>query len=582
MPSSPPSHRFPRKKSTGIISACTGIPEGEMTAGLFALCARRPTCHLPSTINLNAKTEAVMYKKIHTILEMPVDRRLVLKGLTASLAAGIAAGPLSIAKAAEAVDASGGLIDLTASAAVDHIRNGELHAEKYSEALIAQYHAHENLNTVTYIDTARLLESARAVDKARARGKKLGRLAGLPIMLKDNFNTVGFPTTAGSPFLKGYRPKTNAKLADILFNNGAILFAKANMHELAMGTTSSNQTFGFVKNPYDLSRIPGGSSGGTAVALAARIIPLGFGTDTSGSCRMPAHFCGVAGFRPSNPKTNNPYPVEGIVPNVLDFDVPGPLARNVKDIALVHTAITNAAAIAPASLQGLRIGLPKAYFWESMDPTVAAVMQASLDKLRSAGVVLVDIDLSDIVQASLPVIAILNVEGKRTDLAAFLAKNYPSVTIREALNGIASKTIRSRIQAALDQPAPPEVVRRARATMEDLGLRYRATLAANGVTAILFPTVPLPAPLLPTDGDALPAQIDIDGRIYSSSVILQNAIIGPLYRAPCLSIPAGLTSDGLPVGLELDGVPGGDRNVLGMGMAIETVLGPLPPPTFRA
>ncbi|HEY4318267.1 MAG TPA: amidase family protein [Herbaspirillum sp.] len=520
-----------------------------------------------------------MHKKIHTILDLPIDRRTVLKGLAASLATGIAGTTLSMARAA---DTSRALTDLSACDAVDHIRNGSLRAENYAEALIAQYHAHEDLNTVTYIDATRVLENARAVDKARAHGKKLGRLAGLPIMLKDNFNTVGFATSAGSPFLKGYRPKTNARLADVLFHNGAILFAKANMHELAMGTTSSNPTFGYVKNPYDLSRIPGGSSGGTAAALAARIIPLGFGTDTSGSCRMPAHFCGVAGFRPSNPKTNNPYSTDGIVPNVLDFDVPGPLARNVRDIALVHSAITNTATIAPTPLKGLRIGVPKAYFWDAMDPTVAAVMQASMDKLRSAGVVLVDIDLSTIVKASLPVIAILNVEGKRTDLAGFLAKNYPRFTIREALDGIASKTIRSRIQAALDRPAPQETVLRARASMEELGLRYRATLHANGVSAIIFPTVPLPAPLLPTDGDALAAQVDIDGRTYPSAVILQNAIIGPLYRAPCLSIPAGLTSDGLPVGIELDGVPGGDRNLLGIGIAIETTLGELPPPTFRS
>ena len=139
-------------------------------------------------------------------------------------------------------------------------------------------------------------------------------LAGLPMMLKDNINTVGFPTTAGTAFLKDYRPKTNAPLADILFKQGAILFAKSNMHELALGSTSANPTFGYVKNPYDLSRIPGGSSGGTAAAVAARIVPAGLGSDTTGSIRMPSHFCGIAGLRPSNPKTNKPYPVEGIVP----------------------------------------------------------------------------------------------------------------------------------------------------------------------------------------------------------------------------------------------------------------------------
>jgi indoleacetamide hydrolase len=278
----------------------------------------------------------------------------------------------------------------------------------------------------------------------------------------------------------------------------------------------------------------------------------------------------------SNPKTNNPYPVEGIVPNVLDFDVPGPLARNVVDIALVHTAITGERATAPKQLRGLRIGLPKAYFWNSMDPTVAVVMQAALDKLRSAGVELVEIDLSALVKGSLPVISFLNVEGKRIDLAGFLAQNYPSTSFQQAVAGIASKTIQSRIQAALDHPAPSEAVRQARATMEKLGLHYRALLQANDVAAIIFPTVPLPAPLLPTNGDA----VDIDGRKYPASVILQNSIICPLYRAPGLSIPAGLTSDGLPVGIEIDGLPGQDRALLSLGIAVESVLGPQAAPTY--
>jgi Asp-tRNA(Asn)/Glu-tRNA(Gln) amidotransferase A subunit family amidase len=203
---------------------------------------------------------------------------------------------------------------------------------------------------LSYVDEARLLEDAREIDRVRATGAQLGPLAGLPIILKDNINTVGFPTTAGTPFLKGYRPKTDAPLADMLFKEGAILFAKSNMHELAAGGTSANPTFGYVKNPYDLSHIPGGSSGGTAAALAARIVPLGIGTDTGGSVRGPAHYCGIAGLRPSNPRTNKPYPVEGIVPRALAFDVPGPMARNVADVALVHSAITHQVELTPVEI----------------------------------------------------------------------------------------------------------------------------------------------------------------------------------------------------------------------------------------
>jgi Asp-tRNA(Asn)/Glu-tRNA(Gln) amidotransferase A subunit family amidase len=171
----------------------------------------------------------------------------------------------------------------------------------------------------------------------------------------------------------------------MLFKQGAILFAKSNMHELAAGGTSANPTFGYVKNPYDLSDIPGGSSGGTAAALAARIVPLGIGTDTGGSVRGPAHYCGIAGLRPSNPRTNKPYPVEGIVPRALAFDVPGPMARNVADVALVHSAITHQAELTPADLRGVRIGVPRNYYWENLDGEVARIMETSLDKLRGGG-----------------------------------------------------------------------------------------------------------------------------------------------------------------------------------------------------
>jgi Asp-tRNA(Asn)/Glu-tRNA(Gln) amidotransferase A subunit family amidase len=126
--------------------------------------------------------------------------------------------------------------------------------------------------------------------RRQGRGDDQTQPPRLPIILKDNINTVGFPTTAGTPFLKGYRPKTNAPLAEMLFKQGAILFAKSNMHELALGGTSANPTFGYVKNHYDLSHIPGSSSGGTAAAIAARIVPLGIGSDTAGSIRIPAHF----------------------------------------------------------------------------------------------------------------------------------------------------------------------------------------------------------------------------------------------------------------------------------------------------
>jgi indoleacetamide hydrolase len=180
-----------------------------------------------------------------------LDRRTVLR-----VAAGASAAvmvPRAVSGAALANNNE--IVALSARAAADYIRRGDLSAERYAQAQLERYKAHTNLNAVAHIDEAKLLQDAREVDRARLRGALLGPLAGLPIILKDNINTVGFPTTAGTPFLRGYRPRTNAPLVDILFKQGAILFAKSNMHELAVGGTSANPTFGFVKNPYCCSNL---------------------------------------------------------------------------------------------------------------------------------------------------------------------------------------------------------------------------------------------------------------------------------------------------------------------------------------
>ena len=507
-----------------------------------------------------------------------LDRRDLLK-----LAAGASAFAVAAeASASAAAPANNGeIVALSARAAAEHIRRGELSAERYAQALLAQYKAHTNLNAVVYIDEAKLGEDAREVDRARARGAQLPSLAGLPIILKDNINTVGFPTTAGTSFLKDYHPKTNAPLADTLFKQGAILFAKSNMHELALGGTSANPTFGFVKNPYDLARIPGGSSGGTAAALAARIVPIGIGSDTTGSVRMPSHFCGIAGLRPSNPKTNKPYPIDGIVPLQLAFDAPGPMARSVADVALVHAAVTRGPELSAADLRGARIGVPRGYYWETLDPGVAKVMDGALAKLRDAGAVFVDVDFGDLVKAAVAARAVLRRENFRVDFAEFLAQEYPVITMKDAIAKIASKRVRALEEDARDNPPPREEVAKALAALDTLGPQYADAFGRENIVAIAHPTVAVPAPPLPTDGDAVPNPFELNGRQYPDTVITRNAQPGPACRAPGLSIPAGLTPDGLPAGLEIDGLPGGDDQLLRLGMAIEAVLGPLPPPTFR-
>src|SRR5471032_1668610 len=175
-----------------------------------------------------------------------------------------------------------------------------------------------------------VLEAARAADRARAKGAKLGALHGLPIPLKDSINSADLPTTAGTAALRNFRPAANAPILQALLSEGAILLGKTNLHELGLGVTSNNTTFGACRNPYDPSRSPGGSSGGSAVAVSVRMAPLAVGEDTTCSIRVPAALCGIAGLRPSTGR----YPAVGVMPIAPRLDSLGPMARSVEDLIL--------------------------------------------------------------------------------------------------------------------------------------------------------------------------------------------------------------------------------------------------------
>ena len=216
------------------------------------------------------------------------------------------------------------LVELTATQAVAAMKAGDITAEAYAAALLVRADSLKFLNALISQDTDQVLEAARSADQLRAAGGELRPLHGLPLLLKDNINTAALATTAGTPGLRNNRPRHDAPVAAALFRAGGILFGKANMHELALGATSNNSAFGAVQNPYDPSKIPGGSSGGNASAVAARIVPAGLGTDTGGSVRIPAALCGVAGFRP----TTGRYPSRGtMLPPTMGWDRARALCR---------------------------------------------------------------------------------------------------------------------------------------------------------------------------------------------------------------------------------------------------------------
>src|SRR6266404_427027 len=226
------------------------------------------------------------------------------------------------------------LFELGARRAADAVRNGEQTAEALAEALLARCAA-SPLNAFISLAADRLRAAARAADQRRRRGERLGPLHGVPLALKDNIDTADFPTTGGTPALAAHRPKRNAPIVQHLLDAGAIVLGKTNLQELAFGPTNNNAAFGPARNPYDPTRIPGGSSGGSAAAVAARLAPAALGTDTGGSIRQPAAMCGISGIKPTYGVVSR----YGMIAYASSLDQCGPMAKSAADLAMLLNVV---------------------------------------------------------------------------------------------------------------------------------------------------------------------------------------------------------------------------------------------------
>lgn len=277
--------------------------------------------------------------------------------------------------------------------AVEALQEFRSHSDKMN-SLINAY--------VKFDDTAK--QRAEQVDKDIAAGKEVGPLAGVPISMKDMFCTKGIETTAASKILKGFIPPYSATVVNRLESAGAVIFAKNNQDEFAMGSSSENSIHGVCKNPWDLQRVPGGSSGGSSAAVAARMSPISFGTDTGGSIRQPASFCGVVGAKPTYGRVSR----YGIVSFASSLDQAGPFTNNVADCALAteivsgkcgHDNTTSTRAVPhwhkalSSDVKGMKIGLPKEYFGEGLGPDTSKVVQNAIEVLKSQGAEVVHVDL---------------------------------------------------------------------------------------------------------------------------------------------------------------------------------------------
>jgi indoleacetamide hydrolase len=470
------------------------------------------------------------------------------------------------------------ILHLGAAQVLQSLRAGEFSAEQYVAAVLRRLSACAQLNLTTWTFEQRILAQARAVDLARGRDDRRAPLAGLPILVKDNIDTAGVPTSAGTPALCNNYPRHHAPVVQRLLDQGALLLAKTNMHELASGATSSNPHFGPVRNPWAADRIAGGSSGGSAAALAALVGTVSLGTDTAGSVRIPASFCGVVGMRPSSVGPLLPYAASsGVVPLARDLDTIGPMGRTVADVIVLHEAVSGRAVVRARGISGARFGIPRTEHWTNLDPEVEAVCSNALAQLRRAGASFVDVDLSAVYAEATALFWILLAHGNRVDLEDYLKRHVPGLGMDQLITQLRSADVRYFLEQAVRKRLAPSEVENARhGRRTALRARYEALFAQHTLDGILFPTEPVLAPGIRPEGDRFDDTIMIGEYSFPSGLaLIRNTFATCVLGAPGITIPAGLSAAGLPVGIEIDGVPGSDAALLDMAREIETVLGAL-------
>jgi aspartyl-tRNA(Asn)/glutamyl-tRNA(Gln) amidotransferase subunit A len=469
------------------------------------------------------------------------------------------------------------LTGMTIREMLDGMEKGEFTAEALIQAHLDQIEArNEELNAILKVSKT-ALDEARAIDARRAAGEELGMLAGIPIAVKDNILVKGVETTSGSQILEGHVSSYDATVVERLKAADAIIIGTANMDEFAMGSSNETSHHGPAKNPWDVSKVPGGSSGGPCVAVTAGMAAAGLGSDTGGSIRQPASLCGIVGMKPTYGRVSR----YGLMALASSFDQIGPFTRTVEDAALVLQAIegqdskdatsaelssTTVPALLEKDLKGMKLGLPKEYFSMGLDSEIQKLVMEAVEELKAAGAEIVEVSLPH-TEYALATYYIIQPAEASSNLGRFDGLRYGYHSGGENLEQTYARTRGEGFGA--------EVKRRIMLGSYTLSagyydayyrkaLKVRSLIkqdfdkAFEEVDAIITPTSP-------TVAWDLGAKFNDPLAMYLADIF---TITANLATIPGMSVPCGFV-DGLPVGLQILAKPFDEHSMLRVGAAYQ-------------
>ena len=477
------------------------------------------------------------------------------------------------------------LMSLTAVELGKKIKAGEVTVKEAVEAAFAQIEKVEgDVHSFVTLTKEQALKDAGEIQKKIDAGELTGPLAGVPVALKDNLCTKGVLTTCSSKILYNFVPTYTAQAVENLQKAGAVIIGKTNMDEFAMGSTTETSAYGVTKNPWNLEHVPGGSSGGSAAAVAAGEAIVTLGSDTGGSIRQPSSFCGTVGLKPTYGSVSR----YGLVAFASSLDQIGPIGKSVKDVAMLYSLICGhdnmdatsayrdypdfAAALQGSSVAGLKIGLPKEYFGAGIDDTVKAAVMDAVHQLEANGATVQEISLPSTEYAVNTYYIIASAEAS-SNLARFdgvkygyRAKNYDGLTDmyeRTRSEGFGDE-VKRRIMLGtfvLSSGFYDAYYKKAKLVQRQIAQEFAAAFQQCDI--IITPTYPTPA-------FRLGEQVDDPLKMYSGDVCTVPVNIAGL---PAISVPCGKTASGLPIGMQMIGAKFAEQTLLRAADAYEQLCG---------